>query len=169
MYSNYLVTQSLSLRMKFLIFLFLALGSARRKKKPINNDSGDEPVETAPEFGKVWHPNPKKWGHYIGRQPHALVAFVKNDAPGAQLSAVFEQVLEMIDKSKLNLVVAEDWQIGQIIEEQGVTEFPSIRFYKSGMKKWSTIYEGYPSAKQIAKWANDQVRELDEWENTAEV
>lgn len=155
--------------MKILIIIFFSLCASRRKKKQQPNDSGDEPIETAPEFGKVWHPTPKKWGHYIGRQPHALVAFVKNDAPGAQLSAIMEQVLQMIDMSKLNLVVAEDWVIGQTIEEQGVTEFPSIRFYRSGMKKWSTIYEGYPSAKQIAKWANDQVRELDEWENSAEV
>ena len=154
--------------MRTLFVVFLALAAARRKKKKDTRDTDDEPLETAPEFGKVWHPTPKKWGHYIGRGPHALVAFVQNDAKGAQLSAVFEQVLNLIDMSKLNLVVAEDWQVGQIIEEQGVTEFPSIRFYKSGMKKWSTIYEGFPSAKSIAKWANEQVAELDEWVKSQE-
>ena len=150
--------------MRTLFVVFLALVSARRKRKPQSQDADDEPLETAPEFGKVWHPTAKKWGHYVGREPHAVVAFVKNDALGAQLSAVFEQVLRQIDMSKVNLVVAEEWQVGsQIVEEQGVTEFPSIRFYKSGMKKWSTIYEGYPSAKAIAKWINAQVAELDEW------
>lgn len=149
-----------------LFFLLLGLAECRRKKAPKTSDPGDEPVETAPEFGKVWHPEPKKWGHYIGRENHAVVAFIKNDAPGAQLSAVCDELINMIDKSKLNIVVAEDWKIGQIIEEQGVTEFPSVRFYKAGMKKWSTIYEGFPSAKAIAKWANQQVLELDDWENS---
>ena len=154
--------------MKILLFFFFALISSRRKKKPTTSDPEDEPIETAPEFGRVWHPLPKKWGHYVGRQPHAVVAFIENNAQGSQISAVMEQVLEMIDKSKVNLVVAENWVIGQIIEEQGVTEFPSIRFYRSGMKKWSSIYEGFPSAKQIAKWINEQVNELDEWEHGQE-
>jgi hypothetical protein len=152
--------------MRLLLCVFLALASARRKKKkPESSDPEDEPIPTAPEYGKVWHPNPKRWNHYVGRVPHALVAFVENDAAGRSISATFEQVLEMIDMSKLNLVVAENWIIGQVIEDQGVTEFPSIRFYRSGMKKWSTIYEGFPSAKQIARWAMEQVRELDEWEH----
>jgi hypothetical protein len=151
--------------MKTLVFLFLSFAAARRRKKPEGEDPMDEPVETAPEYGKVWYPDPKHWSHYVGRTPHALVAFIENNDAGAHLSAVFEQALEMIDMSKLNLVVAHNWRIGQIIEEQGVTEFPSIRFYRSGMKKWSTIYEGFPSAKQIARWAMDQVMELDEWEH----
>jgi len=154
--------------MRFFISLLFALATSRRKKKPQSSDPLDEPVATAPEYGKVWHPEPKKWSHYIGRGPHALVAFIQNDASGAQLSKTFESVLKMIDMSKVNLVVAENWKIGQIIEDQGVIEFPSIRFYKSGMKKWSTVYEGYPSAKLIAKWCNEQVAELDEWEHTPE-
>lgn len=150
--------------MRTIFLLLLTLATARRKKKPQTQDDDDEPLETAPEFGKVWHPTLKKWGHYIGRGPHAVVAFVRSDALGGQLSAVFEQVLHQIDMSKVNLVVAEEKLLGQQhMEDQGVTEFPSIRFYKSGMKKWSTIYEGYPSAKAIAKWVNAQVAELDEW------
>ena len=151
-----------------ILALFVVFVDSRRKKKKEPDTSDDEPNIYQPEFGKVWYPNFKKWGHYIGRERHALVAFVKKDDPGRQLSAVFEQLIEMIDKSKLNLVVAQEFEIGQIIEDQGVTEYPSIRFYKSGMKKWSTIYEGFPSAKSIAKWANDQVMELDEWENSQE-
>lgn len=150
--------------MRFLLFILFSLASARRKRKIQTEDPEDEPIETAPEYGKVWHPNMKKWKHYVGRGPHALVAFIQNDARGAQLSAVFEQVLNLIDMSKLNLVVAEDWQIHQIIEDEHVTEFPQIRFYKSGMLKSRDVYEGMPSAKSIAKWANDKVRELDEWD-----
>lgn len=151
--------------MKFFFFLLLSLAMARRKKKPESSSPDDEPVETAPEFGKVYHPNMKKWGHYVGRGPHALVAFVDKNPAGAQMTSVMYQVLQMTDMSKLNIVVAEMWQIAQIIEEQGVTELPSVRFYKSGMKKWSAIYEGIPSAKSISKWAMDHVNELDEWEN----
>jgi len=151
-----------------LFVLFAAFADCRRKKKQPNNDNDDEPNIYQPEYGKVWYPDLKKWNHFVGRERHALVAFVQKDDPGRQLSAVFEQVIEMIDKSKINLVVAQTFEVGQIIEDQGVTEFPSVRFYKSGMKKWSTIYEGYPSAKAIAKWANEQVRELDEWENSQE-
>ncbi|KAH0795439.1 hypothetical protein GPJ56_000652 [Histomonas meleagridis] len=157
--------------MKIFFVLFMTYVAARRKKlKEIQKEtSDDEPVETAPEFGKVWHPTSKKWGHYIGRGPHALVAFIEKDASGAQMSAVMEQVLGMIDKSKLNLVVAENWQIPEIIEEQGITTFPSVKFYKSGNKKWSSSYEGFPSAKSIAKWVNKQVEELDEWEHDQEI
>jgi hypothetical protein len=154
--------------MPLALLLLLSLGSARRKRKPQTEDPQDEPIETAPEYGKVWYPTPKKWSHYVGRTPHALVAFIKRDDAGMQMSAVMEQVLGLIDMSKLNVIVAQDWHIGQIIEEQGVTEFPSIRFYKSGMKKWSTIYEGFPSAKQIARWAMDQVNELDDWLHLAD-
>ena len=154
--------------MKFIFFFLISLSISRRKKKLETSDPLDEPVATAPEYGKVWHPEPKKWSHYVGRKPHALVAFIENDAPGAQLSKIFESVIKMIDMSKVNLVVAENWKIGQIIEDQGITEFPCIRFFKSGMKKWSTAYEGYPSAKLIAKWCNEQVAELDEWEHSTE-
>jgi hypothetical protein len=151
--------------MRALLVLLLVLAGSRRKRKPQTEDPQDEPVETAPEYGKVWYPEPKKWSHYIGRTPHALVAFIKKDDAGMNLSAIMERVIELIDRSKLNIVVAEEWKIGQIIEEQGVTEFPSIRFYRSGMKRWSTVYDGFPSPKGIAKWAMDQVRELDEWDH----
>ncbi|EAX94795.1 hypothetical protein TVAG_372210 [Trichomonas vaginalis G3] len=151
----------------FLLFsLWLTFADCRRKKKPESTSVDDEPNKYQPEFGKVWHPNPKRFWHYIGRERHALVAFVQKDDPGRQLAAVFEQIQEMIDPSKLNLVVGETFQIGQIIEDQGITEFPTIVFFRSYMKKWSTKYEGIPSAKAITKWANEQIRELDEWENS---
>jgi hypothetical protein len=150
--------------MSFLLSVLLQLAVARRKKKVQNNIDDDEPVKTAPEYGKVWHPEPKKWNHFVGRDSHAVVAFIDDDAIGASISKMMNSVLNMIDMSKINLVVAENWRIGQIIEDQGVKEFPSIRFYKSGMKKWSHIYEGNYTPKSIAKWANGIVKELEEME-----
>lgn len=149
-----------------ILALFITFVSSRRKNKRATNNDDDEPIRTAPEYGKVWHPEAKKWGHYVGRGAHAVVAFIEDDAMGASISKTMESVLKMVDMSKVNLVVAEKWKIGDIIEDQGVTKFPSIRFYKSGMKKWSEIYEGIPSAKSIARWANKIIAELDEWENS---
>lgn len=148
-----------------ILWTLLFLGAARRKQKPQTEDPNDAPVPTAPEYGKVWHPDMKKWSHFVGRERHALVAFIENDPPGGSLSLVMEGVLKKIDKSKLNLVVAENWRIPQIIEEQGVTDFPAIYFYKAGMKTYSMKYEGVLTAKAISKWAMDKVMELDEWEN----
>lgn len=152
--------------MSFLLSVFLSFAAARRKKQQKYDADDDEPIRTAPEYGKVWHPEIKKWNHFVGREPHAVVAFINDDPMGASVSKMMESVLKMIDMSKINLVVAENWKIGQIIEDQGVTEFPSIRFYKSGMKKWSRIYEGNYTPKSIAKWANEIVRELEEMEDT---
>ena len=146
--------------------LFLATVDCRRKKASQDDTIDDEPNKYQPEFGKVFHPNIKRWGHYVGRERHALVAFVQKDDPGRQMAAVMEQVNDMVDNSKVNLVVAETFQIAQIIEDQGITEFPTVCFYKSYMKKWSEKYEGFPSAKSIAKWVNQIIRDLDEWENS---
>ena len=150
--------------MSLLFSLFISLAACRRKKKINAADADDdEPIKTAPEYGKVFHPESKKFNHFVGRpNAHALVAFINDDAIGASISKTMESVLKLVDVSKVNLVVAENWKIGQIIEDQGVTELPSIRFYKAGMKKWSHVYEGYYSPKSIAKWANDLIRELDE-------
>lgn len=164
-YYNFLAKTIIAFLKMLFITLLLFNVDCRRKKQKEATSPDDEPIKYQPEFGKVWYPEPKKWGHYVGRERHALVAFVQQDDPGRQMASVMEQVIDMIDKSKLNIVVAETFKIGQIIEDQGVTEFPSVRFYKAGMKKWSQIYEGYPSAKAVARWANQIVRELDEWEN----
>lgn len=150
--------------MFFLVF-FSIFVDCRRKKKRVANESGDEPIETAPEYGKVWHPDSKKWGHYIGRSPHALVAFVNDDSFGRELSAIMEKLLNMVDISKINLVVAETRKIPDIIEDQGIRTFPSIKFYKSGMKSWSESFEGYPSARSLANWVNKIINELDDWNN----
>ena len=144
--------------------LLVAFGDCRRKKSRDDASVEDEPNKYQPEFGKVWHPTPKKWGHYVGRERHALVAFVEKNDAGRQMAAVLEQVNDQVDNSKLNVVCAETFQIGQIIEEQGITEFPTVVFYKAYMKKWSAKYEGFPSAKSIARWANQIVKELDDME-----
>ena len=156
--------------MSLLFTLFFTFCTSRRKKNSHNYDGDDdEPIKTAPEYGKVFHPENKKFNHFVGRpNAHALVAFIDDDAMGASISKMMESVLKMVDISKVNLVVAENWKIGQVIEDQGVTEFPSIRFYKRGMKKWSHIYEGYYTPKSIAKWTNDLIRDIEETEELDE-
>lgn len=151
--------------MLFLILLG-AFVDCRRKLKRVAEEPADEPVETVPEYGQVFHPNSKKWGHFIGRAPHAVVAFINDDSFGRELSHVMNTVLKMVDMSKTNIVVAENWVIPDIIEEQGIDKFPSIKFYKSGMKKWSESFEGIPNARNIASWVNKLVNELDDWENS---
>lgn len=150
--------------MTFLL-LFSDLVDCRRKKKlRSSEDVDDEPIREAPEYGKVWYPDRKRWGHFIGREPNAVVAFIDNDPAGNQYSATMKTVINLIDMSKLNVVVAQKDNLEQIFEDQDITEIPTIKFYKSGQKRWTTTYDGPITAKSIAKWAMDQVRELDEWD-----
>ena len=144
--------------------LLWAFVNCRRKKKYDTGDADDEPNRHAPEYGKVYFPDLKHWNHYVGREPNAIVAFIKNDPIGNQLSAAMGKVLNLIDISKLNVVVAQQEKLGQIFEDQGITEIPTIKFYKSEQKRWVKTYEGMPSAKAISKWAMDQVHELDDWD-----
>lgn len=152
-------------KIMFFVFFLLSSGLCRRKKKISSGDPDDQPVREAPEYGRVWIPDPKHWGHFVGREPCAVVAFVQNDPAGKQLAYIMNEVINLIDMSKLNVVIAQAWDLAQICDDQDINEFPTVRFYKSGQKRWSTIFEGYYTSKAIAKWAMDQVRELDEWEN----
>jgi hypothetical protein len=70
-------------------------------------------------------------------------------------------VLKLVDPSRQWLVVAERWHIGQIIDDQGITEFPSIYFYQAYEKSPSVRYEGSFNARAISDWCKKQVAELD--------
>lgn len=147
------------------LFCFIKFIESRRKKDNTRNDiADDEPNRYQPEFGKVWHPDHTKWNHYVGRERYATVAFIEDNVKGRELASVFEKVLNMVDPSKVNLVVADYNKIKDIIDSQGIAEFPLICFYKTWNKKYSYVYDGYFTSKAIASWINTNVIKLDEKE-----